>query len=240
MEHININFTSKLPSQQHIKYESNLMNIFYYILCILWGSWRIVCWINNQTGPILVHIYPLIYINLHVKYLIRTLGVKIKNMKGAPKCQQMQASSQEIYVQGKRIENQFFIYIWAKMFSFFTIWGALGGLQWSDWAYLASPWAHRGPHAPPWGGLQWSDWAYLTFQLSSHPYLCTCEIRKQSENFLSSNPQNEKKFRAVRPHHRADKFITRETNNHQFFLFRPQCEKIRILGYSGGGGLGGP
>ena len=30
---------------------------------------------NNQTGPILVHIYPLIYIYLHVKYgsnLIRT------------------------------------------------------------------------------------------------------------------------------------------------------------------------
>ena len=39
---------------------------------------------NNQTGSILVHIYTLIYINLRVKYgsnLIRTLGVKIKNMK---------------------------------------------------------------------------------------------------------------------------------------------------------------
>ena len=23
---------------------------------------------NNQTGPILVHIYPLFYINLHIKY----------------------------------------------------------------------------------------------------------------------------------------------------------------------------
>ena len=23
---------------------------------------------NNQTGPILVHIYPFFYINLHVKY----------------------------------------------------------------------------------------------------------------------------------------------------------------------------
>ena len=32
----------------------------------------------------------------------------------------------------------------------------------------------------PWRGLQWSDWAYLAFQLSSHPYLCTCQIRKQS------------------------------------------------------------
>ena len=25
-------------------------------------------------------------------------------------------------------------------------------------------------------------------------------------------------------------------NNHQFFIYGPQCEKIRILGYSGGGG----
>ena len=40
-------------------------------------------------------------------------------------------------------------------------------------------------------------------------------------------------FRAVRPHNRADKFITREKNNHQFFIYGPQCEKIRILGYSG-------
>ena len=43
-------------------------------------------------------------------------------------------------------------------------------------------------------------------------------------------------FRAVRPHNRADKFITREKNNPQFFIYGPQCEKIRILGYSGGGG----
>ena len=37
---------------------------------------------NNQTGPILVHIYPLIYINLFVKYesnLISTLWIKIQN-----------------------------------------------------------------------------------------------------------------------------------------------------------------
>ena len=38
--------------------------------------------------------------------------------------------------------------------------------------------------------LQWSHWAYLAFQLSSHPYLCTCQIRKQSDNnFLSLNPK---------------------------------------------------
>ena len=39
---------------------------------------------NNQTGPILVHIYPPFNNNLHVKYrsnLIRTFWAKIKNMK---------------------------------------------------------------------------------------------------------------------------------------------------------------
>ena len=38
---------------------------------------------NNQTVSIFVHIYPLIYINLHVKYggnLIRTFWVKIENI----------------------------------------------------------------------------------------------------------------------------------------------------------------
>ena len=45
----------------------------------------------------------------------------------------------------------------------------------------------------PWGGLQWSDGAYLAFQLSSHPYLCTCQIRKQSDKkFLILNPKYEK------------------------------------------------
>ena len=43
-------------------------------------------------------------------------------------------------------------------------------------------------------------------------------------------------FRALRPHNRADKFIIREKNNHQFFIYGLQCEKMRILGYSGGPG----
>ena len=40
---------------------------------------------NNQTGPILLHIYPLFNNNLHVKYrsnLIRTFCFKIKNVLG--------------------------------------------------------------------------------------------------------------------------------------------------------------
>ena len=46
--------------------------------------------------------------------------------------------------------------------------------------------------------------------------------------------------RAVRPHNRADKCIIRAKNNHRFFIYGPQCEKMRILGYSGGGGAGWP
>ena len=73
------------------------------------------------------------------------------------------------------------------------------------------------------------------------PIICTCEIRKQSDkNLISLNPKYEtqvnENFRAVRPHNRADKFIKREKNNHQFFIYGPQCEKNCILGYSGGPG----
>ena len=65
---------------------------------------------NNQTGLILVHIYPLFNNNLHVKCrsnLIRTFGVKIQNMKKKKIiCQQMQ---NQFAQQGKQFENQFFI-----------------------------------------------------------------------------------------------------------------------------------
>ena len=78
-------------------------------------------------------------------------------------------------------------------------------------------------------GLQCSDWVYLAFQLSSHPYICTCNIRKQSDKSLSSNPKYEiysffQIFRAAR-----------------FSYMGPnvKCEKKIFLGYSGGGGGGG-
>ena len=108
----------------------------------------------------------------------------------------------------------------------------------------------------PWGGLQWSDWAYLTFQLSSHPYLCTCQIRKQlDKKFLCLNPEYEKNkrffyiwgfgfflcrtqvnenFRAARPHNRADIRITREKITASFFIYGQQYTKMCIFGYSGG------
>ena len=63
----------------------------------------------------------------------------------------------ETYVQGKTIENQFLIYgLKCKTYIFFC--------------YL------RGP-----GGIQMSDSVCLALRLSSHQYICTCEIRKQSE-----------------------------------------------------------
>ena len=138
---------------------------------------------NNQTGPILVHIYPLFNNNLHVKYRVKTFWVKIKNMKkiiffffffrghvgplskiqgyqvyrNVCKCRPHH-SGDLCTTRGKQFENQFFIY-WPKCRKTMYILGNLGG---------------------PWGDLQWSDWACLAFQLSSHPYLCTCQIRKQS------------------------------------------------------------
>ena len=75
----------------------------------------------------------------------------------------------ETYVQqGETIWKPGF-HTWAKMFKKKSILGYLGGPD------------------------QWSDWAYLAFQLSSHLYLCTCQIRKQSyKKFLSLNPNYEK------------------------------------------------
>ena len=82
-------------------------------------------------------------------------------------------------------------------------------------------------------------------------------MKQSDKKFLSLNPKYDKNntffifggswgalrrtqvnenFRAVRPHNRADKCTTKEKNNHQFFMYGLQCEKIRILGYSGGPG----
>ena len=43
-------------------------------------------------------------------------------------------------------------------------------------------------------------------------------------------------FRAVRSHNRAEICITREKNNHQFFIYWPQHKNMCIFGYSGGPG----
>ena len=53
---------------------------------------------NNQTGPILFHIYPLIYTNLYVRYGSNLIRTKIwrKQIQG--------------YQQVKTINNQYFIY----------------------------------------------------------------------------------------------------------------------------------
>ena len=76
-----------------------------------------------------------------------------------------------MYNKGKQFENQFFIY--GPKCKINVYFGAiLGALRGSSMIRL---------------GLSCS-------QLSSHPYLCTCEIRKQSDKkFLSLNPKYEEK-----------------------------------------------
>ena len=141
-----------------------------------------------------------------------------------------------------------------------SCWGGGGGLQpvFHIWAKMYKKYVYFGLFGGPWGGVQWSDWAYLAFLISSHPYLCTCQVRKQSDKkCLRLNPKYEKNilyfggpgrplrrtqvnanFRPVRPPHRADICITRGKNNHQFFIYRygPQYIKMCIFGYLGGPG----
>ena len=128
----------------------------------------------------------------------------------------------ETYVQqGETIWNHFFIY-WPKCTKkciFWAIWG-------------------------PWGDLQWSDWACLAFQLSSHPYLCICQIRKQSDKkILGLNPKYEKnilffifggswgaltsnpgarKFQGSKTSSQNRHMYNKGKNNSQFFINGPQ------------------
>ena len=142
----------------------------------------------------------LVYINLHVKYgsnLVRIFWALLSSNKKYEKkyffsgscwavhkiqgtgCTKMSANADLITVETLcTIENQFFIYhVYGPKciyFLFLAICGALGGGG---------------------GAAVFNDQtgAYLAFQLSFHPYLCTCEIRKQShKDFLSSNPKYKK------------------------------------------------
>ena len=57
---------------------------------------------NNQTGPILVHIYPLIYINLHVKYgsnLMLGRYIKSRGTRGTKMSANADLITVETYVQ---------------------------------------------------------------------------------------------------------------------------------------------
>ena len=147
---------------------------------------------NNQTWSILVHLYPLTYINLHVKYGSNPFWIK-KNMKtnyfslgggggggvgeggvlgplytihghrghqNISKCRPHYSG--EICTTSEPQLKNSFSYIWGKNVLFVQF-----------WLFERS-----------WGGG--SGWTYLAIQLSFHPYLCTCEISKQSDkNFLS-------------------------------------------------------
>ena len=108
---------------------------------------------NNQTGPILVHIYPPFNNNVHVKYrsnLIRTFWVKIKKYeknkfnliffgvmlgpyiksrgtRGTKMSSNADLITVETYVQqGETIWKPFF-HLWAKMLKKCLFWGYFGG-----------------------------------------------------------------------------------------------------------------
>ena len=128
--------------------------------------------------------------------------------------------------KGKQFENQFFIYE-PKCKNIMYILG-----------YFGLPWT--GP---------------ILLSSYPHPYLCTCQIRKQyDKKFLSLNSKYEKytffsyvggswgplrqtqvneNFRAVRPHQSRHMYY-KGKNNHQFFIYVPQYTKICIFVYSGG------
>ena len=163
--------------------------------------------------------------NLHVKYrsnLIRTFWVKIKykinfNFSGS-------YWALTCFIYGTRYKKKSIL--WA-------IWGAL-----------------RGPSMIRLG--------LSCFPAILSPYICSCQIRKQSDkkfkpkiltkiNFvhiwgswgaLTSNP-GLPNFRAVRPHHRANKYITMEKNNTSFSYMGPNVYKNAHFGlFGGGGGVG--
>ena len=159
--------------------------------------------------------------------------IQSRGIRGTEMSENAALITMETYVQqGETIWKPYF-HTWAKMLKKSIFLGYLGG----------------------------PEGVYLAFQLSSHPYQCTCQIRKQSDKkFLSLNPKYEKNiyffsylggpgglyvetqvnenFRAVRPHYRADICITREKHNCQFFIYGPQYIKCAFLAIRGA--LGGP
>ena len=122
---------------------------------------------NDQTKPILLSSYPLTHIYVHVKIRKQSDKTFLSVIKCSP-----HHNGDICTTRGNNLKTSFSYMVQnVKKKTYFGLF--------------------RGP----WGGLQWSDWAYLSFQLSSHPYPCTCRIRKQSDkNFLSLNPKYEKIF----------------------------------------------
>ena len=120
-------------------------------------------------------------------------------------------------------------------------------------AYL---WLFEGP----WEGPSVIRLGVSCSQVSSHPYLCTCEIRKQSDKyFLSSNPKYENKNHfSIHIKLKVTKYSGSKTLSQSRQMYNkgkitscsymgPNVILLGILGYSaggigggGGGGLGDP
>ena len=70
---------------------------------------------------------------------------------------------------------------------------------------------------------------YLAFQLSSHPYLCTCEIRKQSDkNFFSSNQKYETNIIYFIFGGGGPGGPLRQTQGYQFFLSHRVNDEVSV------------
>ena len=103
----------------------------------------------------------------------------------------------------------------------------------------------------------------LSSYISSYPYLCTCQIRKQSDKeFLSLNPKyeflyffvifggswgdltsnpGERIFQGSKTSAQSRHMFNKEKHNHLFFTYMGHNIKQNcILGYSGGGGAKWP
>ena len=170
-----------------------------------------------------------------LSHLIKTFWVKIQNMKkkrghvgplhkiqgyqghqNVSKCRPHHSG--DICTRENNWKPVF--HIWAKMLNkciFWVIWGALG--------------------------VAFNDQnVYLAFQLSSHPYLCTCEIRKQIQNMkkyiwrvlgaLTLN-QGLPNFQGSQTSSQNRQMYYKGENNHEFFIYGG---KNCIFGYSGGPG----
>ena len=157
---------------------------------------------------------------------------------GAPKCQQMQTSSQWIHMTKRENNWKPVFHIWAKMLKkkrvyFLPFEGPWEGGGWPSIIRL-------GPSCfpailSPMSMYMWNKEAiwYKLFTFKSKIW----KIYLGGSGGPLRQTQDYKIFRAVRPHHRADKCITREQNNYSFSYMAPNV-KVWIFGNSGG--LGGP
>ena len=138
--------------------------------------------------------------------------------------------------QGKTIENQFFIYGQNVLFFYFWLFEGPWGASKIRLGLSCFPAIHSPIFKYMWNKEAiWSELFRFNSKIWNKYFFF---IWGGVLEALTSNP-GLPNFQGSIRHHRAEKCMTREQNNQQFFIYGPQCDKNRIFGYSGGGGLGG-